>query len=331
MTTSLLNPRMRILSRTLFILSSIFCSSDLVASPFWDANQIAAASSEYLQLKDQNGKIYSTIKPSVVRIIFAAKNKVEMAAGDIRVHLWIDGEEKANAFATYNNNEPTIGINVGMLQALGEDEEAYAALIGHELAHLYLNHPAKYAQRNSAKTVTSWILGFALGYAGVPGGGSIADMTTTAISTVYSRDDERDADVEGMKYMLKAGYDPYGAVHMQEKLAAASSGDLLPFLSSHPSGSERIKNMKQLAEIAKSNQVSNPVAGEHPDSANEPQNSIASGEPAAIHSESLSLNEQPNSNENIAQKLRELKQLYLDGIIDHSDYTKKRKQLIEKL
>lgn len=228
----------------------IFCSGNLMAAPFWDANLIANSSSEQLQLKDKDGKVYTSIKTGTVRKIIATKNNVEAAAGSIRAQLWIDAEEKPNAFATYSNNQPIIGINIGMIQILEEDEESYAALIGHELAHLYLGHPAKYANRNGLKQVGSIFLSFALGYAGVPAGGTIADITTTAISTVYSRDDERDADKEGMKYMLQAGYDPYGAVHMQEKLANAS-GPLIPFLSSHPSGSERIKDMRELAEIAK--------------------------------------------------------------------------------
>lgn len=392
--------KMRIHGLTLIILSCIFCSGELAASPFWDANLISNATSEYLQLKDQQGKVYTTIKPSLIRVVIAAKNNVESAAGGISTHLWIDGEEKANAFATYNNGEPTIAINVGMLRALGEDEEAYAALLGHELAHLYLGHTTKSLQRNSAKNVGSMILGFVLGYAGVPAGGTIADITTTAISTVYSRDDERDADAEGIKYIIQAGYDPYGAVHMQEKLAAANSVISIPFLSTHPSSGERIKNMRQLAENAKSNQANNPVAGNPLDSTKknqyniaseplitsnikgavsgsaeancvglntkvgdnirapngrlmtvktllfeaslrctqpeypirailEPSNTLPPSETSAFNSKvGIDL---PENNEDITQKLRELKQLYLDEVISEYDYNKKRKQLIEKL
>ena len=408
----------------LLFLSCFIFSSALIASPFWDADLIAYESTENLQLKDQNGKIYSTIQPRVVRIVIDAKNKIELAAGGIRPHLWIDAEEKANAFATYKNDEPTIAINIGMLRALGEDEEAYAALIGHELAHLYLGHTAKSLARNGAKNAASMILGFVLGYAGVPAGGTIADITTTAISSVYSRDDERAADAEGLKYMVQAGYNPYGAVHMQEKLAAANSVISIPFLSTHPSSSERIKNMNQLAETAKLNQVRNtsavPIdntldyqnstssnvygASDNSDGENcvginthigdnirtpdghqmvvkniigitlicrqidfpvrailEPTNYLPPSEIASVKSKTntdmldvrdkqpvsndkeanvpkpkltpseASFNDDPDHIQLIAQKLRELNQLYLEKVISTSDYNEMRKRLIDQL
>jgi predicted Zn-dependent protease len=48
-------------------------------------------------------------------------------------------------------------------------------------------------------------------------------------------------------YMIAAGYDPQGAVRLQEKLAAAGGGGrTLPFLSTHPSSSERVEAMRTL-------------------------------------------------------------------------------------
>jgi predicted Zn-dependent protease len=56
----------------------------------------------------------------------------------------------------------------------------------------------------------------------------------------------READAVGVGYAMSAGYDPYGAVRIHEKLLQASGGSLLPFLSSHPSGEERIENLKAI-------------------------------------------------------------------------------------
>ena len=216
----------------------------------WDADKIGKNPSASINLTDNKGAVLAAVKPSVVRTVIAAKNKVEETAGPLRAALLIDADERANAYAWYNDGHPSITINVGMLRLLDGDEEAYAALYGHELAHLYLGHNAKAAQRNNAKLVGSNVLGIALGLAGIPFGGSMADVAISAVTTVYSRDDEREADAQGMKYIVQAGYDPYGAVRLQEKLKSAGGSALIPFLSSHPSGDERIANMKKLAELA---------------------------------------------------------------------------------
>jgi predicted Zn-dependent protease len=48
--------------------------------------------------------------------------------------------------------------------------------------------------------------------------------------------------------MRQAGFDPAGAIRLQQKLADAGGTTLLPFLSTHPSGAERIDAMRRLAE-----------------------------------------------------------------------------------
>ena len=215
----------------------------------WDANKIGNSTSTHINLANPKGEVLGEANPKEIRAAIAAKNKIEDIAGSLRANLLIDADERPNAYAWYNDGQPTITINIGMFRILGEDEEAYAALYGHELAHLYLGHNAKAAQRNSAKMVGSNVLGIALGLAGIPFGGSIADVATSAIETAYSRDDERAADAQGMKYIVQAGYDPYGAVRLQVKLKRAGGSAGIPFLSTHPSGDERIANMKKLAAM----------------------------------------------------------------------------------
>src|SRR5690606_37900230 len=60
------------------------------------------------------------------------------------------------------------------------------------------------------------------------------------------RDEERDADREGFKYAVEAGYDPRGAVRLWEKMQARSSGFAIPFLNTHPVTKERVETMKTL-------------------------------------------------------------------------------------
>jgi predicted Zn-dependent protease len=65
----------------------------------------------------------------------------------------------------------------------------------------------------------------------------------------YSRDNERQADQYGIHYMVKAGYDPNGALGMFDKLAAmgdhGSSNVFEQLARSHPETQERIQNAKR--------------------------------------------------------------------------------------
>ncbi len=87
--------------------------------------------------------------------------------------------------------------------------------------------------------------------AGVPGGGLISGFAADVIDSVYSRDQEREADALGVDYMLANQYDPQGAIRLHELLVKSSSGFRIPFLSSHPSSDERIENLRALIEAKK--------------------------------------------------------------------------------
>lgn len=118
--------------------------------------------------------------------------------------------------------------------------------IGREYAHLGLNHSGIRQQREQTRQGVSSVIGAILGAAGVPLGGTIADVATSAVSTVYTRDEERDADRVGLGYSKSAGYDPQGAVRAWERMMAVS-GISIPFLSTHSTREERLTTMKEIA------------------------------------------------------------------------------------
>lgn len=60
----------------------------------------------------------------------------------------------------------------------------------------------------------------------------------------FSRDDETEADLVGMDLAARAGYDPAAGVTLWQKMMRASQGAPSPFLSSHPAGATRIKDIQ---------------------------------------------------------------------------------------
>ena len=75
-----------------------------------------------------------------------------------------------------------------------------------------------------------------------------ADTSVALVDRAYSRDDEREADRIGLEYMRRAGFAETGAISLQQRLLTLRGGTSIPFLSTHPSGEERIENLRQLIQ-----------------------------------------------------------------------------------
>ena len=213
----------------------------------WNAASIANFPSPFVVYKDKsNGKIIAGFSTADIKNIINIKERVENAAGPLRTEFLIAEGDEPNGFSFAHHDASKIGINVGMINLIGDDADAIAALIGHELAHLYLEHGKVRQNREEGRIVASSVLSFALAMVGVPVPVTATDAATSSISRSFTRDEERDADKLGVTYMVQAGFDPWGAVRLQEKLGAVSSGSLVPFLSTHPASAERVENMKRL-------------------------------------------------------------------------------------
>ena len=60
----------------------------------------------------------------------------------------------------------------------------------------------------------------------------------------FGRDDESEADLVGLELAARAGYDPHAGVTLWQKMAAASKGAPPQFMSTHPSGPTRIRDIE---------------------------------------------------------------------------------------
>ena len=224
------------------------CASRAAPPKLWSAASIASYPNPLILIADKpNGKVIAGVYTADVRNMIRVKEQVENAAGPIRVELLIEEGGEPNGFSFTIGGQPKIAVNIGMINLLGNDSDAIAALMGHELAHLYLGHGNLRQNREGNRMMTSTLLSFTLGMIGIPAPVGVTDVATTAVANSFSREEERDADRTGVGYMTKAGFDPWGAVRLQEKLKVAAKGAPLQFLSTHPGSDERIENMKRLA------------------------------------------------------------------------------------
>ncbi|MCC6229719.1 MAG: M48 family metalloprotease [Phycisphaerales bacterium] len=133
------------------------------------------------------------------------------------------------------------------------NEAQMAAVLGHEVGHV----TGKHTNARFGKQVAT--VGIAAVIGGLIGAAATEDRTTGAAigagagATVggvvvlsYSRDDELEADRLGMRYMERLGYDPRGAIQVQEILKKEAGGNAPPeMLSTHPASDTRIAELEK--------------------------------------------------------------------------------------
>ena len=143
-----------------------------------------------------------------------------------------------------------ISINRGMLTELKSESEL-AAVLSHEIVHAAARHGAQ--SMSTGMLLQAGVLGTALATQGT-NYANLAQMGTgigaKLITQKYGRDAERESDFYGMHYMVRAGYDPQGAVDLQRtfvKLAEGKQQDWINGLfASHPPSRERVQNNIEL-------------------------------------------------------------------------------------
>lgn len=223
------------------------CAAGGGSASGWNADEVAKAPADEVILRHGQTH-YRPLRPGFIRTLIADKEAVERQAGDLRTRFVIIADASPNGMLFFENDRPVIGVTIGMLELLGEDRDAFAALVGHELAHLYQRHAETRRHRQREQDETSGLVGFALAFIGVPLGATLADAAATVMERSYSRDEEGAADRLGLEYMSAAGFDPYGAVRLYERLATVPERRALPFLSTHPAAPDRVEAMRRIAE-----------------------------------------------------------------------------------
>lgn len=217
----------------------------------WRVKDVVLSPSPEVGLEGPDGKLVLTVPTRTIQEMFLAHTRISRTA-NVQSDLYIAAGDEPNAFvgpdATGRN---ILGINVGMVKLVGADASVYAALIGHEAAHLAKGHGASGKLRSNTLDLIGTVVGASLGMAGVPGGGLIGGLTADVIDSVYSRDQEREADALGVEYMLANQYDPQGAIRLHELLVKSGNRFRIPFLSSHPSSDERIEDLRALIDAKK--------------------------------------------------------------------------------
>lgn len=146
--------------------------------------------------------------------------------------------ESVNAMALPNGS---IYITRGMLENM-TSEAQLASVLAHEAAHVTARHVSSAMSRQIGIDLLLSVVASKTEMGAISQ--SVANYGKQIVSLKFSRDDEQEADIGGLNYMIKAGYDPHAFVEVMEILDAQSKTKQIEFLSSHPLPASRKQELK---------------------------------------------------------------------------------------
>jgi predicted Zn-dependent protease len=139
------------------------------------------------------------------------------------------------------------------LLLVAENQHQLATVLGHEVAHVLSNHSN---ERVSQKFAVDQGLGLITAIASPQSAtgqtlmGLLGVGAEYGILLPYSRIHESEADILGLDLIAKAGFDPRESVNLWVNMGRAGRGQPPEFLSTHPSHSTRISELKAHMPVA---------------------------------------------------------------------------------
>jgi predicted Zn-dependent protease len=157
-----------------------------------------------------------------------------------------------NAFCLPNGR---IAIYTGILP-ITQNEDGLAIVMGHEVAHAVLRHGGKRMTQGMLTQAAMTAVDAGMGVA------QMADTTRGNVMAVlgaganvgillpFSRDHESEADIEGLRYAIRAGYNPEEAPLLWERMAKLAGGEGTPtWLSTHPASADRAAKLREMTPV----------------------------------------------------------------------------------
>ncbi len=213
------------------------------------AQEVAMGEQNYAPMQQSQGGAYD-VDPALTNYVQSVGQKLAVASGvDLPYEFVVLNNSVPNAWALPGGK---IAINRGLLTEINSEAEL-AAVLGHEIVHAAGRHTAKQMSRGmlmQGLVVATSIAASDSNYGDLAVGGASVAAQMTMMK--YGRDAELESDKYGMRYMSRAGYDPQGAVALQETFVRLSEGRNQDWLSglfaSHPPSQERVKANRKTAK-----------------------------------------------------------------------------------
>jgi predicted Zn-dependent protease len=195
--------------------------------------------------RDANGR--ALVERVGTRLI--ASTAARETSYQFKFHLLAD-TETVNAFALPGGQ---IFITEALFRRL-KSEDQLAGVLGHEMGHVVGRHSNEQMANSRLWSGLAQGIGVLLSDGHNNSGAQIGQMVAQWRVMKFSRDDESESDALGVRFMMKAGYNPEALIGVMEILAQVSGGaNSSDFMSSHPNPANRMEHIREAIEKERAN------------------------------------------------------------------------------
>lgn len=210
----------------------------VIALLVWKADAVGGWAAERVPVEREQqlgALIFAQQKLQSVFVDGTAANRAVETIGErltagsrYRYRWFVARDPSLNAYAIPGG---IVVVHSGLIAAADSADEL-AGVLAHEVQHVELRHSLQaMAQQLGITAAVSLALGDF---------GSAATLASKLSQLKFSRDQERAADREGLRALVRAGIDPHGMARIFGKLERQVGPAPPPFLSTHPDTAERI-------------------------------------------------------------------------------------------
>jgi beta-barrel assembly-enhancing protease len=190
--------------------------------------------------------------PEVVRYINVLGDSIAKLADDRSLdwQFFVVNSQEVNAFAVPGGY---VYVNRGLIER-AQKMDQLAGVLGHEIGHVVRRHSVKQMEQAQGANIGLTLACVLTQVCNNQATGALINVGGTALFAKFSRDDEAQADEEGVKNVVRAGIDPRGIPEMfqiliNERERSPSTVDA--WFATHPLEESRIQATD--AQIAKIN------------------------------------------------------------------------------
>ena len=180
--------------------------------------------------------------PEVTRYINLLGDSLTRVADDrsLTWHFYVVDQEEINAFAVPGGY---VYVNRGLIER-AQNMSQLAGVMGHEIGHVVKRHSVKQMQKaQQANVGTGLVCVFAPSVCNSGVGSAAIQVAAGGTFAKFSRNDEAEADQEGVIFTTRASIDPRGIpamfnILLQER--KTNPGPVEVFMASHPLEEDRV-------------------------------------------------------------------------------------------
>lgn len=214
--------------------------SQLLIFPEGQMNQMGVAA--FSDMKKKSKVVGSKVTDSYVNCVANAIIDVLPNNSQQTWEVVVFDDDSVNAFALPGGK---IGVHTGLL-TVATNQDQLAAVIGHEVGHVLAQHGNERMSISFASQTGQQLMGAMLENNQQKSliMGAMGLGMQFGVQLPYSRSHESEADIMGLDFMARAGFDPRESVQLWKNMSKQSKEAPAELLSTHPSNVTRINDLQ---------------------------------------------------------------------------------------